>query len=227
MKNFCIENWIDQYVDAVWAAFGARIWFIGLQGSWGRGDATSASDIDMVLILDLIDYTDLKKYSQILDSLPYREKICGFISGLAELQNWDKPDLFQFCNDTTALYGSLDHLIKRIKREDVLRAVKMGVCNIYHGCVHNVVHEKRGDVLQTLYKSAAFTLRAIAYLEKGIFAKKQEDLLSVLGPNDQKILRQGTLLQQEKEHISHTLFDTSAAMLIQWASYWIVRSHNL
>ncbi len=223
MEHFCIEKWVDQYVDAVRAAFGDRIWFIGLQGSWGRGEATSASDIDMVLILDTADYMDLKKYSQILDSLPYRDKACGFVSGCAELENWDKSDLFQFCNDTIAIYGSLDHLLESIKREDVIHAVKMGVCNIYHGCVHNAVHEKRSDLLQGLYKSAAFTLRAVAYLEKGIFARKQEDLLPLLNPKEQEILRQGALLQREKEHISDALFDTSAALLIRWTSHWISR----
>ena len=220
MEQFAIEKWLYLYLDAVRAAFGERIWFIGLQGSWGRGEATSASDIDMVLILDSVDYTDLKKYSEILDDLPYRNKACGFVSGYAELQNWDKSDLFQFCNDTISVYGSLEKLLESINREDIIRAVKMGVCNIYHGCVHNTVHEKRVDILSGLYKSAAFTLRGIAYLEKGIFAKKQKDLLPLLGPKEQKIVQQGAVLRKEK-HVSNDLFHSSAALIMQWASHWI------
>lgn len=220
MEQFDIEKWVDQYVGAVRAAFEEQIWFIGLQGSWGRGEATSASDIDMVLILNSVNYTDLKKYSEVLNDLPYRDKACGFVSGYAELQNWDKSDLFQFCNDTIAIYGSLENLLKSIDRDDVIRAVKMGVCNIYHSCVHNTIHEKSVDVLLGLYKSAAFTLRGIAYLEKGIFAKKQNELLPLLGLWEQEILYHGSVLRQEK-HISNTLFHTSAALIMQWASHWI------
>lgn len=223
MERFSIDHWVDQYVDAVMAAFRTRIRFIGLQGSWGRGEATPVSDIDMVLVLDTVDYTDVKKYSQILDNLPYREKSCGFISGCAELEEWEKSDLFQFFNDTTVIFGSLEYILKSIKREDVLRAVKIGACNIYHGCVHNAVHEKRTDVLQSHYKAAAFTLRAIAYLKKGIFARKTVDLMELLDAEDREILRQGARLSEEK-CISDTLFNTSSALLIQWASRWIVKS---
>ena len=38
----------------------------------------------------------------------------------------------------------------------VNRAIKIGACNIFHGCVHNMLHEKSEDILRGLYKSAAF-----------------------------------------------------------------------
>ena len=48
-----IEKWSRGYIEAVTAGFGDRVRFIGLQGSYGRGEATESSDIDMVLLLDM------------------------------------------------------------------------------------------------------------------------------------------------------------------------------
>ena len=45
-----ITLWTDRYMMALKDAFGDRIWFAGIQGSHGRGEATEDSDIDMVVI---------------------------------------------------------------------------------------------------------------------------------------------------------------------------------
>lgn len=58
-----------------------------LQGSYGRGEATETSDIDAVVILDELTVTDIQTYSIMLDTLPYRELICGFLSGKDEIMN--------------------------------------------------------------------------------------------------------------------------------------------
>ena len=47
-----ITEFIKKYMAALDQAFPDRVWFAGLQGSYGRGEATEASDIDMVVILD-------------------------------------------------------------------------------------------------------------------------------------------------------------------------------
>ena len=50
--DFNINQWIKTYAETVQQQFGGRVWFIGLQGSYGRDEATSTSDIDVVLILE-------------------------------------------------------------------------------------------------------------------------------------------------------------------------------
>ena len=57
-----IEKWMKSYVAAVQNAFGSRVRFIGLQGSYGRGEATDTSDIDVVCILDRLAMGDLAAY---------------------------------------------------------------------------------------------------------------------------------------------------------------------
>ena len=62
---------------------------------------------------------DLQRYSAVLDTLPNRDKICGFAAGKEELLSWEPSDLFQFYYDTTPIVGSLDTLLENIQRDDV------------------------------------------------------------------------------------------------------------
>lgn len=130
-----INLWMERFTELLKATFGNRIYFVGLQGSYGRGEATESSDIDVVVILDQLTVDDIKTYSHMIGTLPHRELICGFLSGKDELINWEPSDLFQFYYDTTPIEGSLDELLTRIDKEAVDRAIKTGACNIYHGCV--------------------------------------------------------------------------------------------
>lgn len=217
-----IDAWINEYQKAVENKFGNRIWFIGLQGSYGRGEATEQSDIDMVLILDNISIEDLKAYSDILDTLPERSKACGFISGKEELFSWEPSDLFQFYYDTVPIKGSLDILLNYIQRDDIRRAIRIGTCNVYHICVHNLVHEKSLDILKAIYKSAVFILQAIAFYDTGKYERQKSTLQSLLKPKDQNILQSGIELK-EKDQISKEEFDKLSELMLNWASKWIQR----
>ena len=76
-----ISSWMDKFVKKLEERFGDRVWFVGLQGSYGRGEATETSDIDVVVILDEFTAQDIQAYNTMLDTLPNRELICGFVSG--------------------------------------------------------------------------------------------------------------------------------------------------
>ena len=52
--NFDINLWMKEYSSELRKIFGNRIWFVGLQGSYGRNEATEQSDIDAVVILDKV-----------------------------------------------------------------------------------------------------------------------------------------------------------------------------
>ena len=76
-----LETWLNTYREAVLAAFGARVRFIGLQGSRARGEARAESDIDMVLILDRLEMEDLQRYRALGARLPDAALLCGFVTG--------------------------------------------------------------------------------------------------------------------------------------------------
>ena len=103
-----IKKWMNTFLNAVNATFTNRIWFVGLQGSYGRGEATETSDIDVVIILDQLSATDIQAYNAMLDGIswkclpntitakPYYEKAkaayqaaydaCGNIAEFAEIK---------------------------------------------------------------------------------------------------------------------------------------------
>lgn len=213
-----ISSWTQNFVKALTQTFGDRIWFVGLQGSYSRGEAGETSDIDMVVILDELLAADIQCYNAMLDTMPNRELICGFLSGKEEILNWEASDLFQFYYDTTPIYGSLDELLPRINRTAVDRAIKTGACNIYHGCVHNMLYEKSEDFLQGLYKSASFVVQAIYFYKTGRYIRNQKDLLLVLAPEERVIVETFLLLKNggavDFIQMSETLF--------AWSKSWIV-----
>ena len=216
-----ISTWMNDFLQKLNHKFENRVWFIGLQGSYGRGEACNTSDIDVVVILDELSTSDVQKYNTMLDILPHRELICGFISGKDELLNWEPSDLFQFYYDTTPIKGSLDELLSVIDETAVGRAIKIGACNIYHGCVHNMLHEKSEDILRGLYKSASFVVQAIVFKQTGKYIKHQKELLLVASPDEQAIVN--TFLNL-KNGGAVEFFSMSDALLA-FARKWIVESH--
>ena len=208
-----ISTWMQDFLQTLNEAFANRVWFVGLQGSYGRGEATKTSDIDIVVILDELSASDIQTYNTMLDTLPHRELICGFLSGKDELLQWEPSDLFQFYYDTTPIKGSLDELLTVIDDAAVGRAIKIGACNIYHGCVHNMLHEKSEDILRGLYKSASFVVQAIVFRQTGKYIKSQKELLGVVSADERKIVE--TFLKLKNGDAVE--FDTMSEELFAWA----------
>ena len=54
-----LENWLQDFTKKINESFPKRIIFIGIQGSYARGEATENSDIDVVVIFDKLIYSDI------------------------------------------------------------------------------------------------------------------------------------------------------------------------
>ena len=214
-----IQNWTDTFLHTLNETFANRIWFVGLQGSYGRSEATESSDIDIVVILDKLSVEDIKSYSEMLDTLPQRKLICGFLSGKDEILNWEPSDLFQFCYDTTPIKGSLDAVLAHVDETAVNRAIKIGVCNVYHGCVHNMLHEKSEKLLRGLYKSATFVVQAIVFEQTGQYIKHQKDLIPVVSPDEQAIVE--TFIKYKNGLMVD--FEKASQILFMWSKKWIIK----
>ena len=212
-----INSWLEEFLQKLNEVFKSRVWFVGLQGSYGRGEATETSDIDVVVILNEFTVSDIQAYNDMLDTLPHRELICGFVSGKDEIMNWEPADLFQFYNDTTPIKGSLDELLPKIDSVAVDRAIKIGACNIYHGCVHNMLHTKNEDILKGLYKAASFVVQAIVFKQTGDYIKHQNQLLQA-ALLDEKIVIETFLKYKNCETVD---FNSASEILFEWSKKWI------
>ena len=212
-----ITKWLASFQLKLKETFGDRVWFVGLQGSYGREEATETSDIDIVVILDELFAADIETYNAMLNTLPHREMVCGFLSGVDELLNWEPSDLFQFCYDTVPIQGDLDEVLSVVDESAVNRAIKIGVCNIYHGCVHNMLHEKCEDILRGLYKSASFVVQAIAFKQTGSYFSQQNELLQNVDYDEQVIVETFLNLKSGEK----VYFNLMSETLFDWAKKWV------
>ena len=215
-----ITAWMQIFLQKLNETFANHVWFVGLQGSYGRGEATNTSDIDVVVILDELSAMDIQTYHDLLDTLPNRELICGFLSGKKEIMNWEPSDLFQFCHDTVPLKGSLDEVMAILDESAVNRAIKIGACNIFHGCVHNMLYEKSEDILRGLYKSASFVVQAIAFKQTGHYISHQKELLQVAASDEQIIVE--TFLNLKNGGTID--FGLMSDALFTWSKKWIAEN---
>ena len=215
-----ITTWMNDFLQNLNHTFENRVWFVGLQGSFARGEATETSDIDTVVILDELSAMDIQNYNKMLNTLPHRELVCGFLSGKDDIMNWEPSDLFQFCHDTTPIKGSLDEVMAVVDENAINRAIKIGACNIFHGCVHNMLIDKNEDILRGLYKSASFAIQAIVFKQTGKYIRHQKDMLKIVSPDERVIVE--TFLNLKNGRAVE--FNTMSEMLFIWAKKWIKKT---
>lgn len=209
-----IQNWMRAYQKEICSHFGARVIFIGLQGSYARKEASDNSDIDVVLILDKVAMDDLIIYRKLVEQLPHRELLCGFVSGKDKLAYWSKQDLFQFYFDTIALEGSLDSFLSTPTAEDAKQAALVGACNLYHACSHNFLHAQDVDTLKMLYKSAFFVMQANHYYKTATYLPSRTKLLESTAPQERTILQ----VSLDPSLICPDSLPDHSRLLLEWAS---------
>lgn len=189
METFNIYLWLDLIQEKLKTTFADNLLFIGYHGSYRRQEATEDSDIDLVIILKTLAIEDLKKYREIVNSMPFKEKCCGFISGEKEIQNWSKSDIFQFYYETKNLYGDIKELITPPKKEDIQTAVKTGAETLYHALCHSFLFDKnKAENLAGLYKMTFFILQAKYFLRTNQYFLTKKELLNYLDNEDYRIL---------------------------------------
>lgn len=213
-----IEGWLIQFQEKLKCSFGDRLRFFGIQGSFGRGEPTDTSDIDVVVILDQVSFDDLQRYREMLDRLEFRERICGFVAGEGELIHWEKSDLIQLFLDTKPIVGSLKHLHSLFSDEDIRRAVLTGAGNLYHACSHNFLHKQDWDVLVGLYKAARFTVRMKYLWETGSYVSSMKRLKEKIVGTDHDILE---LAEEIIDQCQEGEFDSYSRSLLEWSSHTI------
>ena len=78
---FDLDKYLADLILNCRMAFGERLLYMGLQGSWLRGEAHENSDIDVMVILDRFSVRDMDTYRSILKWIGFYEKSCGFTCG--------------------------------------------------------------------------------------------------------------------------------------------------
>ncbi len=218
-----IERWMEELAGKLEGRFGPRLLFLGLQGSYGRGEAGEDSDIDVVTVLDRVELSDLDAYQVIVRNMPEGEKACGFLCGAAELKSWPKYDLLAVARDTRDVYGTLAELLPSFDQGDVAEAAAIGASGIYHAAVHTYLYADRESwpgFLKEAHKGAFFTLRALHELRTGENVRAKRDLLPLLEGDERALSAYGLSPTDEPlEDVFARLVRWSAAAMAE-ANGW-------
>ena len=218
-----IDSYMQELSGRLFTHFPQRILYLGLQGSYGRGEATPDSDIDIFLVLDILTVRDLDTYRKIINSMDYADKSCGFICGRQELLNWNPGEICQLSHEIKDYWGQLKTLLPDYTDIDVVNYLKRQVGDLYHQLCHQYIH---GDSIYNLselrqaYKSVFYILQNKYYLQKRDFVLSKKELLSLLTGIDQQVLEVSLLLKEGKIEDPSQCYE----LLFSWCQYQL---HNL
>ena len=199
------KTYLSTLIAQLRQTFGPRLRYVGLQGSYLRGEATEDSDLDVMVVLDRLTPADLDQYRAILDALPRPEKACGFLCGTEDLGHWNRLEIGHLLRTTQDWYGSLRDLVPGYTRRDAWSYVQLSAGNLYHEVCHRWVH---GDPAETaaalagLYKGAFFLLQDLHWLRTGDFLPTRAALRPCLPPGDRAGVDWGETCKGQEESLS-------------------------
>lgn len=219
---FRIDEYINNLTDLLKAAFGERLMYIGLQGSYLRHEETESSDIDIMAVIDDISAEDLKTYQKALVSVGNFDKSCGFICGKADLEHWNPLEICHLLNTTKDYYGELKQLVPPYTIEDEKNYVKFSINNLYHEICHRYIHADREYNISRLpitCKSVFFIMQHLHYLRSGNFIQTKRELLECVQDEDKTVLDLSMSLQNHGDYD----FDSAFAVLFNWCQNALLR----
>lgn len=207
---FDLSAYLQNLTSCCQTAFGERLLYIGLQGSYLRGEAHEGSDIDIMLVLDSLSVADMDEYRAILQKIGCFDKSCGFICGRRELARWNPLEVCQLLHTTKDIFGELAPLLPPASRADEINCVKLSLGNLYHEICHRYIHAGRkrsAEMLPAVEKSLFFLIQNLHYLESGRFSVTKAELKELVSSDDREILEISMLGDD---------FDFAMARLFSW-----------
>ncbi len=213
-------EYLQKLVGACKDAFGDRLAYAGLQGSYMRNEATDKSDIDVMIILEDFSVADMDVYRDILKKIGHYEKSCGFICGKDEMLKWNPLEVCQLRHTTRDLFGELKDLLPPATREDEINYVKLSLGNLYHELCHRYIHadrEKNITKFRGTCKGMFFLIQNLNFLESGSFAVTKRELREQVSEEDRAILEMA-------EYPDGYDFDSAFNRLFRWCQSAFIRA---
>lgn len=186
-----IDKYLKDLLKECKGAYGKRLLYMGLQGSYMRGEANENSDIDIMLIIDGFTVSDMDAYKRILSQIGNFDRSCGFICGKDEISRWNPLEVLQLLHTTKDVYGTLSDNLPEASREDEINYVKISLGNIYHELCHRYIHadrEKNTVKFRGTCKGLFFLIQNLYYLQSGDFVITKKELKESVCEEDRAVL---------------------------------------
>ena len=220
---FDLDKYLADLILSCRSAFGERLLYVGLQGSYLRGEACEDSDIDVMVILDRFSVQDMDRYREILKEIGFHERSCGFICGRAELLRWSPLEVCQLRHTTKDLLGVLTEYLPSATQEDEVNYVKLSRGNLYHELCHRYIHADRERNVAAFHgtcKGVFFLMQNLHYLETGHFILTKKELKEAVSAEDRRVLELAELPDGFD-------FDQAFSVLFAWCQRAFVRVGKL
>ena len=223
MTMFDLNQYLQALIANCQSAFGERLLYMGLQGSYLRGEAHENSDIDVMVILDRFSVQDMDTYRGILKTIGFYEKSCGFICGKDEMMRWNPLEVCQLRYTTRDLLGILKDYLPPATREDEINYVKLSLGNLYHELCHRYIHADRDKNIAKFRgtcKSVFYLIQNLHFLESGRFILSKKELKEAVVQEDQIAL----VLAELPDNYD---FAQAFSSLFAWCQMAFIRIGNL
>lgn len=182
-----IESYMTGMVDLLRQAFGKDLLYVGLQGSYLRGEATEKSDIDVMVILEEVSLPLFDRYRAVLKAAGNEELSCGFLCSRADMAHWNPQEIPGLLHGTRDYYGSLADLVPPYTEYDLKLFLQTGLGNLYHEITHRYIHSTPGrslSALAELHKPVFFLLQSLLLYRDGTFPENRAALMKILTGED-------------------------------------------
>ena len=188
---FDLDGYLSDLISKCRTHFGDRLLYVGLQGSYLRGEAHEGSDIDVMVILERFSVHDMDRYREILKTIGFYERSCGFICGRDELLRWNPLEVCQLRHTTKDLFGVLTDYLPSATQEDEVNYVKLSLGNLYHELCHRYIHadrERNIAAFRGTCKGVFFLMQNLHYLESGRFILTKKERKEAVSAEDRRVL---------------------------------------
>lgn len=216
------EKYIEQLRKMLQESIGERLLYVGLQGSYLRGEANENSDIDIMVVIDDMQVSDMDLYRTAISELEEVEKSCGFIAGKEELTHWNPLEICHLLHTTKDYYGTLADLVPNYTEQDIWLFINMSVNNLFHEICHRYIHRSRERNVEALpgsYKGVFFILQNLHFLEQGEFMQTKKELLAVLTGKNKQVLAKALELRKGEPYD----FEEAYELLFSWCQETITK----
>ena len=220
---FDLDNYLNDLISNCRTAFGDRLLYVGLQGSYLRGEAHEDSDIDVMLILDQFSVQDMDRYREILKRIGFYERSCGFICGRDELLRWNPLEVCQLRHTTKDLFGVLSDYLPSAAWEDEVNYVKLSLGNLYHELCHRYIHayrERNIAAFRGTCKGVFFLMQNLHYLESSRFIITKKEIKEAVSDEDRRVLELAELPDRFD-------FDQAFSVLFAWCQSVFTRLERM
>ena len=193
---FDLNEYLEKLMAECRSVFGERLLYVGLQGSYLRGEAGENSDLDFMVIIDGFSVHDMDEYREMLKRIGDYDKSCGFICGKEEMKLWNPLEVCQLLHTTKDIYGVLSEFLPEATFEDEVNYVNLSLGNLYHELCHRYIHsdrEKNVRKFRGTCKGFFFLIQNLYFLESGDFVSTKKELKQKVSKEDSEILSMAEL----------------------------------